>query len=56
MRRRMMQRMRIRGVFSSMFAPMSENNSLKYYCMSCGIQHKDISCPNCGSKMKKVGY
>jgi hypothetical protein len=60
MRRRMMQRMRMRGgvreVFSSMSTPMSEDNSLKYYCMSCGTQHKDISCPNCGSKMKKVGY
>jgi rubrerythrin len=30
--------------------------SLKYYCMSCGTQHKDINCPNCGSKMKKVGF
>jgi rubrerythrin len=37
-------------------SPMSEDNSLKYHCMSCGTQHKDISCPNCGSKMKKVGY
>ena len=60
MRRRMMQRMRMRGggVFSSMSSStqMSEDNSLKYYCMSCGTQHKEISCPNCGSKMKKVGY
>jgi len=60
MRRRMMQRMRMRGgrVFSSMSSssPMTEDNSLKYYCMSCGTQHKEISCPNCGSKMKKVGY
>jgi hypothetical protein len=63
MRKRMMQRMgmrggeRVRGAFSSMSSsPMSEVNSLKYYCMSCGTQHKHISCPNCGSKMKKVGY
>jgi hypothetical protein len=61
MRRRMMQIMGmrggVRGVFSSMSSsPMLEDNSLKYYCMSCGTQHKDISCPNCGSKMKKVGY
>jgi rubrerythrin len=50
--------MRGRGVFSSMSSssPMTEDNSLKYYCMSCGTQHKEISCPNCGSKMKKVGY
>jgi hypothetical protein len=63
MRRRMMQRMGmrggegVRGAFSSMSSsPTSEDNSLKYHCMSCGTQHKDISCPNCGSKMKKVGY
>ncbi|MFZ0202194.1 MAG: hypothetical protein WAL46_00725 [Nitrososphaeraceae archaeon] len=28
---------------------------LKYYCMSCGKEHKEIACPNCGSKMKRVG-
>lgn len=33
-----------------------ESPSLKYYCMGCGTQHKDLSCPSCGSKMKKVGY
>ena len=28
---------------------------LKFYCMSCGKEHKEISCPNCGSKMKRAG-
>jgi hypothetical protein len=28
---------------------------IKYYCMNCGNEHKDIACPKCGSKMKKVG-
>ena len=28
---------------------------IKYYCMSCGKEHKEIACPNCGSKMKRVG-
>jgi rRNA maturation endonuclease Nob1 len=28
---------------------------LKYYCMNCGNQHNEIACPNCGSKMKRVG-
>ena len=36
---------------SSMFG----DNSLKYYCMSCGTQHKQAACPRCGSKMKRVG-
>ena len=31
---------------------MSGNGSgpLKYYCMSCGTEHKEIVCPKCGSK------
>jgi hypothetical protein len=29
--------------------------TLKYYCMSCGTQHTQASCPKCGSKMKRVG-
>jgi DNA-directed RNA polymerase subunit RPC12/RpoP len=30
-------------------------NPIKYYCMSCGNENKEISCPKCGSKMKRVG-
>jgi hypothetical protein len=30
-------------------------NPMKYYCMGYGNEHKGISCPNCGSKMKRVG-
>lgn len=33
----------------------SASSSLKYYCMSCGTQHRQIACPKCGSKMKRVG-
>jgi hypothetical protein len=33
---------------------MANNGSLKYYCISCGAQHKQVSCPKCGSKMKRV--
>ncbi|MDP9287467.1 MAG: anaerobic ribonucleoside-triphosphate reductase [Thermoproteota archaeon] len=38
----------------SMFGS-GDNSSLKYYCMSCGTQHKQAACPKCGSKMKRVG-
>jgi hypothetical protein len=31
------------------------NRGLKYYCMSCGKEHREIACPYCGSKMKRVG-
>ena len=31
------------------------DNSLKYYCMICGKEHKQIECPKCGSKLKRVG-
>jgi hypothetical protein len=34
---------------------MQDYSPIKYYCMSCGKEHKEIECPNCGSKMKRVG-
>jgi hypothetical protein len=30
-------------------------NPIKYYCMDCGYEHKEIVRPKCGSKMKRVG-
>jgi hypothetical protein len=29
---------------------------VNYYCISCGVKHRESSCPECGSKMKKAGY
>jgi hypothetical protein len=47
---------RIKDMLGSISSPMSSNNQgLKYYCMSCGKEHREIACPNCGSKMKRVG-
>lgn len=58
MGRRMIRRMgmgrRGAGILGS-FSSMSENSSVKYYCMSCGVQHRQAACPRCGSKMKRVG-
>jgi 4-hydroxybenzoate polyprenyltransferase len=31
------------------------NQSLNYYCMSCGTKHNEAACPICGSKAKRVG-
>ncbi|MGC2573981.1 MAG: hypothetical protein WA364_20895 [Candidatus Nitrosopolaris sp.] len=55
MRRIMIKRMGGTGgaTFGSMFG--SNQNTLKYYCISCGAEHRHIACPNCGSKMKRVG-
>jgi hypothetical protein len=62
MRRRMVKRMGMgmRGGISGSTSSSSSSSSmfgdaLKYYCMSCGTQHKQASCPKCGSKMKRVG-
>ena len=33
----------------------ARNISLGYYCISCGVPHKQVSCPKCGSKLKKIG-
>ncbi|UVS69377.1 hypothetical protein NWT39_00995 [Nitrososphaera viennensis] len=32
------------------------SSSINYYCISCGTKHNKVSCPNCGSKMKKAGF
>jgi hypothetical protein len=48
----------IRDLFNSLSSSMSSNeqsSSLKYYCMNCGKEHREIACPSCGSKMKRVG-
>ena len=62
MRNRMMRKMGMgtggRGIFNSMSSSVAaaSNSSLKYYCMSCGTEHNQAQCPNCGSRMKKVGF
>jgi hypothetical protein len=30
-------------------------SQIKYYCMICGNEHREIACPKCGSKMKRIG-
>jgi hypothetical protein len=38
--------------------PLSQSHDgyrcVKYFCMKCGNEHNEISCPKCGSKMKRV--
>jgi hypothetical protein len=53
----------VKGFFKSLFQPStsslfsgnSSSSQVKYFCMSCGNEHKEVSCPKCGSKMKRVG-
>ena len=48
----------IKDMFRSLSSSMSDNNQyrpLKYYCIGCGKERKEIACPNCGSKMKRIG-
>ena len=58
--RRMLKRsgVDIKGLFRSLPSPSmggGQYGPIKYYCMSCGKEHKEIACPNCSSKMKRVG-
>jgi hypothetical protein len=60
LRRRMMARMgslKASNILGGMFSPTATYSSspLKYYCMSCGTQHKQVACPKCGSKMRRIG-
>jgi rubrerythrin len=45
----------IKSLFRSPSSSMDSNTSVRYYCMSCGNEHREIACPKCGSKMKRVG-
>jgi hypothetical protein len=48
----------IKDLLSSLIPSTSGNDQskpLKYYCMNCGKEHREVACPNCGSKMKRVG-
>jgi hypothetical protein len=51
----------IKNFFKSISSGQSDsealygNRRIKYYCMNCGNEHKEIACPKCGSKMKRVG-
>jgi hypothetical protein len=45
----------IRSLFRSSSSSAYGNTQIKYYCMLCGNEHKEIACPKCGSKMKRVG-
>lgn len=42
------------GFMSS--GPDAFSSGVNYYCMSCGLKHKEAMCPKCGSKMKRAGY
>ena len=63
--RRMLKRAGMKNMkefFKSLSASSSSSSTtyggyspIKYYCMSCGKEHKEIACPNCGSKMKRAG-
>lgn len=44
------------GQQGSMFGNPFAQKGIDYYCISCGTKHNKISCPNCGSKMKKAGF
>jgi uncharacterized paraquat-inducible protein A len=38
----------------SIAATILDRRRLTYYCITCGTQHRDIVCPRCGSRIKKV--
>ncbi|MDQ3840806.1 MAG: hydrogenase maturation nickel metallochaperone HypA [Thermoproteota archaeon] len=51
-----MKKFGVRDLFGSFSSAFNDQyRPLKYYCMSCGKEHKKMTCPNCGSKMKRAG-
>jgi hypothetical protein len=53
-RKTIMKRMSVggTGIYSS--STVTGAGSLRYYCMSCGTEHREAACFKCGSKMKQV--
>ena len=45
------------SIMGGMFSPTTaySGSPMKYYCMSCGTQHKQVACHKCGSKMRRIG-
>jgi hypothetical protein len=51
---------RIKEFYRSIFYNFSHStdygqSQIKYYCMRCGNEHREIACPKCGLKMKRIG-
>jgi len=46
---------KIKDMFGSLSSDSSQYSRVKYYCMSCGKEHREIACPYCGTKMIRVG-
>ncbi|HZD34476.1 MAG TPA: hypothetical protein VE130_04670 [Nitrososphaeraceae archaeon] len=44
----------IRSLFRSPSLSAYGNTPIRYYCMLCGNEHREIACPKCGSKMKRA--
>ena len=51
-----------KSVTSSLSGSWNNNNAggiayypIKFYCMNCGYQHKESTCPKCGSKAVRIG-
>ena len=42
-------------LFPSVSGTIQNESQLKYYCMNCGKDHREIKCTKCGSKMKRIG-
>ncbi|MFZ0556048.1 MAG: zinc ribbon domain-containing protein [Nitrososphaeraceae archaeon] len=51
---------KIKEFYKSIFSNVSHStdygqSQVRYYCMKCGNEHREIACPKCGSKMKRIG-
>jgi rubrerythrin len=45
----------MKQMFNSFSGSALGYQPLKYYCMNCGTEHRETSCPRCGSKITRVG-
>jgi len=55
-RRRQIRKMGLSGGGFSLLGSNSNSSGIKYYCMNCGSEHREASCPYCGPKVKRAGF
>jgi hypothetical protein len=46
---------KIKELYKSNISNSNDLSQVKYYCMNCGYEHREIACPKCSSKMKRAG-
>ena len=54
--RRMLRNVGKYGSYMGFLGAKGSSGAVNFYCITCGMKHREASCPKCGSKMKRAGF